>query len=124
MKQVTAAIGREETMRVLREGEVPDALIAAAFGVSRQRLHKLLGPHPAVPKPAKIRPDTDGLPGDFPGWLLAWRHAHGLTQTEAGALVGVSWNTWARWERGNDGCSLPWLLYRYLRLRTVSEKQK
>jgi helix-turn-helix protein len=108
-------VDRETSMRVLREGSVSDSLIAAAFGVSRQHLHKLLGSRPAPPRREKMKPDTEGLPEDFPTWLLRWRKAHGLTQTEAGALVGVSWNTWARWERGDDGCSLPFLLYHYLK---------
>jgi transcriptional regulator with XRE-family HTH domain len=32
--------------------------------------------------------------------IAKWRRTAGLTQAEAAGLLGVSPNTWARWERG------------------------
>jgi transcriptional regulator with XRE-family HTH domain len=39
-------------------------------------------------------------PKEFAAWLKYQREARGWTLAEAAAVVGVHWNTWARWERG------------------------
>jgi transcriptional regulator with XRE-family HTH domain len=31
--------------------------------------------------------------------MQLWRMTYGLTQQDAGDLVGVHWGTWSRWER-------------------------
>jgi len=49
-----------------------------------------------------------------PGQLARWRRRRGFTQTELAALVGVSANTVARWERGER--HIPAMLARVLHL--------
>lgn len=39
--------------------------------------------------------------GMAPDELRAWRTAHGLTQAQLGAALGVTWNAVWRWEHGN-----------------------
>lgn len=39
-------------------------------------------------------------PKEFPAWLKHQREARAWTLADAAKVVGVHWNTWARWERG------------------------
>ena len=84
-----------ESMRVLREGNVSDALIAAAFGTTRQNVHKLLGPRQRSETLCEM-PEISAI--DFPAQLKAWRKKHGLSIIEAAELIGVSPSIWGQWE--------------------------
>lgn len=113
-------IDRDTSMRVLREGDVPDSLIGAAFGLTRQRVHNILGPpdrdrRRTVP----VRPPVDtgeDLPDDLPAFLRGWRARQGLSQAAAARELGVAMMTYAHWEQDAHGCSLPVLLVKYIRL--------
>lgn len=49
-----------------------------------------------------------------PGHLLAARIAHGLTQREAGLIVGAPARTWQDWERGQRAMpAIAWHCWRY-----------
>ena len=114
------SIPREESMRVLREGNVPDALIGAAFGVSHQRVGAILGKH-AAPKPRQTR-DAERALSDLPAFLREWRLRNRMNQVEAAGAAGVLTSTWNTWERGRVGCSTPLLLARYLLLLEKTPK--
>lgn len=49
-----------------------------------------------------------------PAAILAWRQRFELTQTQAGALLGVPLRTWQKWEYGERAVSPP--VERLLRL--------
>lgn len=56
-----------------------------------------------VPRDVKnsgINPPT--IPYDHQDYLRRWRKIHDMTQTEAGARVGVGKMAWAAWERASD----------------------
>ena len=42
------------------------------------------------------------------GRLVAWRRAHGLSQSAAAQLLRTTGNTWARWERGHTWPNQGW----------------
>lgn len=92
---------RIEIMRRLRAQGVPDSDIAALASVTRQRIHKRLGPRE---KPVKLLPTP--LPrlglSTFPEALRRFRADHHLTQHEAAQWLGVSNSAWAHWEQGSD----------------------
>ena len=101
MNDITNAMPRKESMRILREGNVPDALIGAAFGVSGQRVNAILGPH------QKRIADPLNPPDDFPEFLRLWRIRNGKSQAAGAEAIGIKTNTWAHWEQGQVACSLP-----------------
>lgn len=100
---------RTQIMRILREGRVPDRLIAFAFGLTRQRVHKLLGA-----KPDRVRTVFRANRSDIPRTLKSFRSRNTLTVDMAARMVGVKPNTWYKWEVGVYGPTLPILLMRYL----------
>ena len=121
MNEILPILTREESMRVLREGNVPDALIGAAFGISGQRVNAILGPHAKLGKRDPTEP-----PADFPAYLRNWRDRNRISQAAAARAVGVTTNTWAHWEQG-VGCSLPATVALCLSLieeRSISEREK
>jgi DNA-binding XRE family transcriptional regulator len=101
---------REESMKRLRAAGVPDATIGTAFGLTHQRVGKILGPHEREP----VYINEESI--DVPAYLKAWRKRNGVTQAELGRLIGIHPQTLAPWEQGRTGCSLPSLLVRYLDL--------
>ena len=89
----------------LRAAGVPDSVIAEAMELTRQAIHARYGPRPDVPalQPApKARPLPDTPLPDrsaFSAGLRRWRHARGLTQTQAAKTLGVHMSTLVRWEK-------------------------
>ena len=88
-----------------------DAAIAVKTGVSRQHLHKVLGPRPARPKASRARaaaaPPTAGPTlAQFAAKLRAWRAKHQLTQSQAATLLHVHKQVISNWETGRNGCAL------------------
>ena len=107
---------RLDAMRALRAESVPDAIIGSAFGISRQRVHMLLGARAPETRP-KIPPTDAGAADRLPSALRAWRERRGLTQKEAAKLLTLqSVMTYSAWETGNRGCALPALVLRYIEL--------
>ncbi len=112
---LTVTLPREESMRVLREGNVSEALIAAAFGLTRQRVNKILGSNPdRKPLAVPYKPGDD-YP-DLPTYLKAWRARQRLSQQGAANMLHVSLKTYYAWENGRQGCTLPVILVKYLDL--------
>jgi hypothetical protein len=107
---------RTEIMRRLRAFDVPDQVIADSFGLSKQRVHKILGPRDIKPAPETCPPPADAA-ARLPGALKAWRKAAGLSQVQAAAVLCLgSPVVLNRWERGNGGCSLPGLVLSHIEL--------
>lgn len=97
-QQTTAA-------RRMRAAGKPDSEIGAHFGITRQRVHQLLGPRPA--RPAKVKPPRETVAtADFSAALRGWRTSRGLSQSQAARLLCVTTHTVASWEQGVNGCSL------------------
>ena len=75
-------------------------------GITRQRVHQLLGPRPrtvrAPPKPAPTPPTRKA----FAAALLAWRRRHGLSQAGAARLLGVTTHSVSSWEQ--QRWAAPW----------------
>lgn len=96
------------TMRRLRQQGIPDADIAGRQGVTRQYIHKRLGPRQA---PEKHPPAPLPRPGvaAFPDALRRFRADRNLTQHEAAQWLGVADSTWAHWEQGTD-CPIYYLI--------------
>jgi len=95
---------------------VPDEAIASAFGLSRQRAHKLMGPRPR--EAIDIVPQDADATERLPGALKAWRLKHNLSQTEAAKILGVQhgFGSISKWERGAGGCAQPEILLRLIEL--------
>ena len=93
-------------MKAMRTRGMADATIAKRHGITRQRVHQLLGPRPrtvrAPPKPAPAPPTRKA----FAAALLAWRRRHGLSQAGAARLLGVTTHSVSSWEQQRRGCSL------------------
>lgn len=109
----------------LRAAGVPDALIARAYGISRQAIHARYGPRPDVPalQPAPAPAPPPGRatsPNDaaaqLPGAMRAWRNRRSLTQAAAARAIGIDPVTWNRWEAGRASCALPTIMLRLLQL--------
>lgn len=119
---------RSNIMRIMREHGAPDPTIAAAFGVSRQSIHSLLGPR--IDPPAPEIPPLDALmslPHDTlcelaREALAQWRAHKGLSQRQAAAQLGVNPRTLQGWEMGK--CSLPVMLLRYVNLLTQKDTDR
>lgn len=103
---------RESIMRVLRDNYVPDAIIAKAFGLTRQRIGAIMGPanRPRERQPESIKIDLAKIPDR----LYRFRTRHDLTQSRAAELIGVHVMTWYLWEAGTTAPSLPILLLKYI----------
>jgi DNA-binding XRE family transcriptional regulator len=123
---MTETITREQSMTVLRKGGVPDPLIGAAFGISKQRVNMILGPHdePAPKLAVKVEKEDVILSSGLPTWLKEYRYRLQWTQARAARELGTSLTTYASWEQGSGGCSLPYLLIRYLLLYERTTEQK
>jgi DNA-binding XRE family transcriptional regulator len=96
-----------QAMRAMRTVGKPDSAIARRYGVSRQRVHQLLGARPPAPPraaPAKAPPAPSRA--KFAAALLAWRKRRGLTQVAAARLLRVTPHSVASWETHQCGCSL------------------
>lgn len=92
---------REDCMRELRDRyHVPDELIGRIYGISRQRVHALLGPRPPEPAHMPLPPLPAAVTDDaFQAYVKAFRARHDLSQTELGRLLGVDQTAISRWER-------------------------
>lgn len=112
---------RNSAMQSMR-AYAPDSAIAEAFGLTRQRVHALLGPRArrpaaAIPLPPEEADAADRLPAE----LRQWRARRGLSQAQAAEALGIEHGTLNRWETGRGGCSLAGLVLHYLRLRDEKE---
>ena len=109
-----STVSRREIMKRLRKEGMSDIAIGAAFGISRQRVHFLIGPKQ---EPKRLRVSKlDARLIDLPAFLKAWREEHNLTIARAARVCGVSTIVWWNWEMNRTGCSLPMLVVRYLTL--------
>ena len=86
---------RFEAMLAAREAGEPDSAIAARFGITRQRVHRILGARPAkqVVEAAAPLPPLGPL-------VKAWRHQRGFTQVQAGEHLGLNVFTISKIETG------------------------
>ncbi len=87
---------RETYMRQLREFDVPDDLIGELFGMSRQRVHQILGakpPDPPLPASAKA---------PLSAAVAAFRRRHKLSLAATAKVLGVSLMTVHNWEKGKN----------------------
>lgn len=112
---------RTTIMQALRDDGVSDAAIARAFNLTRQRIGAILGPRlePRKPVPGPLDTTADKR---LPSALRDWRHRRGMTQRDAGAMLGVDLQTVSVWESGRKGCSLATMLLRYLDLTDEIDK--
>jgi len=91
---------RHDAMSALRNLGAPDATIAAAVGLTRQEIHRRLGPRPRrPPTDAPTEANCEDVT-DFAPRIKAWRHDMRLTQEEAAELIGVNVYTLRNWEQG------------------------
>jgi len=111
---------RIEYMQKMRESGMTNTKIAHSLGISRQRISAILGPMPKrtkvtppLPSPSAMRAEEKAMV-DLPGFLHRWRHKRGLSQDQAGQVVGVGQSIWAHWEQGKVRPSLALLVVRYL----------
>lgn len=95
---------RIERGHAMRRDGLTDLEIAERLGVTRQRVHALLGPRPAEPA-RRIDPPAVVAPGQLAARLRGWRARHGMTQAEAAAALRVPLKTFHNWEYGR-GCAL------------------
>lgn len=110
-------------MRRLRGQGYSDAEIGHKFGLSRQRVHSLLGSSAVDRRRGARVPDTrppaTGLTDAdraLPAALTGWRARYQLTQIEAAEILHLkSVTTYSKWERGL-GCSLSGLVLDFLKL--------
>ena len=102
-----------ENMHAMRRAGDADSAIAAAHGVTRQRVHQLLGPRP----PRRRQPRLPlPPPVDFGRALREWRARRGLSQSQAARLLRVTAHSVSCWETGRTGCSLAATVLRLLEL--------
>ena len=90
-----------------------DAAIAARLGITRQRVHQLLGPR-VKRKPAPLTAPSPVV--DFAAALREWRERRGLSQSQAAALLRIGTHTVSCWETGRNGCSLAASMLRLMEL--------
>ena len=88
----------------MRASGASDKAIAVQYGISRQRLHKILGPRPKAAQTAQDSAAPD-LP-DFATELRAWRRLHGLSQSQAARLLRINPMSISAWETGRHRCAL------------------
>lgn len=106
---------RENVMRVMRAYDVPDQVIAESFGLTRQRVHRILGTrqadaHASTGKPARSKDLNTRLARELP----AWRRRRGMSQSQAAEFLGIPyWQRVSAWESGK-GCGMPGVLLRLL----------
>lgn len=105
----------------LRDLQVPDETIAAAFGISHQRVHQAAGPRRFGQFEelggilvASDWKRTKEFAGDFPTFLKDWRRRNRVSLYKAAALCGIHHMAWWKWENGRSACAMPVLLTRYL----------
>lgn len=85
---------RYDAMQAARAAGEPDSVIAERHGITRQRVHRILGARPAKPEtPAQAAPPLGPL-------VRAWRQRHGITQAQAAARFGVNVFTVSKIETG------------------------
>ena len=95
-----------QAMRAMRTVGKPDSAIARRYGVSRQRVHQLLGASPPAPPRAAAKAPPAPTRAEFAAALLAWRRRRGLTQVAAARLLRVTPHSVASWSQQACGCSL------------------
>lgn len=115
---------RLKQMQLMRRNGYSDAEVGLKFGLSRQRVHTLLGTS-AVDRrrgarvPDSVPPTALGTTKEdraLPAALASWRTRYGLTQIEAAKILHLkSVVTYSKWERGL-GCSLSALVLDFLKL--------
>ena len=92
--------------REMRAEGIADSAIAARLGLSRQRVHQLLGARPPRKPPARQVEPAGPTRADFARTLREWRAGRGITQAEAARLLLVNKQVLSNWETGRNGCSL------------------
>lgn len=111
-------------MRAMRAA-MSDADIAAHHGITRQRVHALLGPRKPTdhkrPRAASIGQAVKIEPAAFAAELRAWRLARGWTQRQAAEALRVSAHSISMWETGFDKCSLAASML--LLMKLISERK-
>lgn len=108
---------RDEAMRVMRAAGMPDDTIGACFALTRQRVHRILGPQPKV-EPVETDDGDPDAAERLPRKLRDWRRRRRLNQREAATLLGISRGqaTISAWENGARRCSLARMLLNHLEL--------
>lgn len=91
-------------MRSMRTAGFADSEIAAKRGISRQRVHRILGKRERKRKPAAAPQQTSRA--EFATAIRAWREARGLSQSQAAKTLRVNKHTLCSWEVQRTGCSL------------------
>ena len=93
-------------MRAMRALGRPDSAIGRRYGLTRQRVHQILGKREPVPRrPAPLaRPAPTRA--EFAAAMLAFRHRRGLSQAQAARLLRVTVTSISAWECEVCGCSL------------------
>lgn len=107
---------RDEAMRLMRAAGMPDDTIGACFALTRQRVHRILGPRP---KANTIEDSSDPDAAErLPRELRTWRRCRRLNQREAAVLLGIPRGqaTISAWETGARHCSLARMLLNHLDL--------
>jgi hypothetical protein len=85
---------RRDIMLMERAFGIPDDTIGAAWDVTRQMVHQICGPRPALPAP----PDISSLA--TPEALIAWRTWRKLSKAAAARRLGMAPATYRGMEEG------------------------
>jgi hypothetical protein len=93
-------------MRAMRALDKPDSAIGRRYGLTRQRVHQILGKRPATPRRAPPAAPPAPTRAEFAAALLSWRHRRGLSQAQAARILRVGAHSVASWEQQSNGCSL------------------
>ena len=96
----------KRAMQSARTEGLPDSAIGRRYGLTRQRVHQILGKRP--PAPRKAQPAAPPAPTreEFAAALLGWRRRRGLSQAQAAQILRVGAHSIASWEQQVNGCSL------------------
>ena len=96
----------KHAMRSARTEGLPDSAIGRRYGLTRQRVHQILGKRPPAPRRAPPAAPPAPTREEFAAALLAWRRRRGLSQAQAARLLRVGAHSVASWEQQSNGCSL------------------
>ena len=97
---------RLAAMRAMRALDKPDSAIGRRYGLTRQRVHQILGKRPPTPRRAPPAAPPAPTREEFAAALLAWRRRRGLSQAQAARLLHVTVTSISAWENEVCGCSL------------------